>query len=261
MTRTTRTATTRSSAAAPGPRRSALLTHLGLLVFLLLTTFTGPVVHRAHAAPFTWPTVGDVAPPPECTAASDSALSSVLDASSRDTWPHLRKAAVQYGLCTPARLAVYLATISHETAGLTVLYQPKTGGRGAIMMVPANWHYAFVGLGDSTLAARLDGDLERTDQVAADAMIDPTVMFRVAAWWFRGGAATVGMKAKSDADACNDLAVIADALPTDLDSNQGKAHSVLATINECVAGTGDADPGFAQRVELTNKAMRAIQGK
>ncbi|KNE71388.1 hypothetical protein AMAG_15627 [Allomyces macrogynus ATCC 38327] len=136
--------------------------------------------------------------------------------------------------------------MSHETAGLTV---------------PANWHYAFVGLGDSNLAAKLDGDLERTDQVAADVMSDPAVMFRVAAWWFRGGAATVGMKAKSDADACSDLAAVADALPADFDANEGKAHSVLATINECVAGTGDADPGFAQRVALTKKAMRAIQGK
>ncbi|KNE72179.1 hypothetical protein AMAG_16666 [Allomyces macrogynus ATCC 38327] len=256
-------ATRITTAAAAGPRRPASLAthHHLLLIFVLLTTLTGLGIPRAHAAPFTWPTVGDVAPPPECTIATDAALSSVLDASSRDTWPHLRKAAVQYGLCTPARLAVYLATMSHETAGLTVLYQPKTGGRGAIMMVPANWHYAFVGLGDSSLASRLDGDLERTDQVAADAMMDPTVTFRVAAWWFRGGAATVGMKAKSDSDACNDLAVVADALPADFDANEGKAHSVLATINECVAGNGDADPGFAQRVALTNKAMRAIQGK
>ncbi|KNE71386.1 hypothetical protein AMAG_15623 [Allomyces macrogynus ATCC 38327] len=145
--------------------------------------------------------------------------------------------------------------MSHETAGLTVMYQPKTGGRGAIMMIPANWHFAFTSLRDPSILARLGGDPNRTDQVAQDLMMDPNVTFRVAAWWFRGGAAIAGMKAPSNATACNDLAAVADGMGMNAD------RKVLATINECVAGNGDKDPGFDQRVALTGKVLRAVQAE
>ncbi|KNE72177.1 hypothetical protein AMAG_16664 [Allomyces macrogynus ATCC 38327] len=243
------------TAASTTPSARPFLALLAAVLAVLLTS----TVATAATTPSPTSTPAPIPAPNSsnatCSLATDAVLASVLaDPASRSYWPSIRTAAAQYSLCTPARLAVYLATMSHETAGLTVLYQPKTGGRGAIMMIPANWHFAFTSLHDPAVLARLNNDANRTDSVAADLMMDPGVMFRVAAWWFRGGAATAGMKSASNATACNDLGAVADGM-----GGKEVDRKLLATINECVAGNGDQDPGFEQRVALTGKVLRAVQ--
>ncbi|KAJ3353345.1 hypothetical protein GGF32_003104 [Allomyces javanicus] len=228
---------------------------LALLATLLAILLTSSAVSAA-SIPTSTPAPAPSSSNATCSLATDAVLGTVLaDPASRAYWPSIRSAAGQYSLCTPARLAVYLATMSHETAGLTVMYQPKTGGRGAIMMIPANWHFAFTSLHDPSLLARLNNDANRVDQVAQDLMMDASVTFRVAAWWFRGGAATAGMKSASNATACTDLGAVADAM-----GGREVDRKVLATINECVAGNGDRDPGFDQRVALAGKVLRAVEG-
>ncbi|KAJ3369179.1 hypothetical protein GGF31_005460 [Allomyces arbusculus] len=246
--------------AAPTTMTPSTRPFLALLAAVLTVLLASSAAAAATTPSPTSTTPSAPAPTPAlssnatCSLATDTVLASVFaDPGSRTYWPYIRTAAAQYSLCTPSRLAVYLATMSHETAGLTVLYQPKTGGRGAIMMIPPNWHFAFTSLRDPSILARLGNDPNRTDSVAQDLMMDPNVTFRVAAWWFRGGAATAGMKSASNATACTDLGVVADAM-----GRKDVDRKVLATINECVAGNGDRDPGFDQRVALTGKVLRAI---
>ncbi|KAJ3366105.1 hypothetical protein GGF31_008172 [Allomyces arbusculus] len=172
-----------------------------------------------------------------------SAFTSVFDAN-EDHFPLIAGAAGEYGLCTPARFAVFIGQIAHETARLTVFQQPADGGAGAIHMIPANWPYAFAGL---------NLPFSATDSAANLAtMLDPKVMYRMAAWWFVDGAATIMGRR------CAGMATWADQLDPNADLTTGANRAVLDQSNSCLFGLG-FDNGANQRYNYIQTALRAIQ--
>ncbi|KNE68109.1 hypothetical protein AMAG_13280 [Allomyces macrogynus ATCC 38327] len=172
-----------------------------------------------------------------------SAFTSVFDAN-EDHFPMIAGAAGEQGMCTDARLATLLGHIAHETARLTVFQQPADGGAGAIHMIPANWPYAFAGL-------KLP--FSATDHAANLAMmLDPKIMYRMAAWWFAKGAAEIMGRR------CTGMATWADQLDPAADLTTGANRAVLDQTNSCLFGLG-FDAGANQRYNYIQTALRAIQ--
>ncbi|KNE55210.1 hypothetical protein AMAG_01124 [Allomyces macrogynus ATCC 38327] len=173
----------------------------------------------------------------------NSAFTSVFESTNAGYFPYLSAAAAEFGLCTDARMAVFLGTISHETARLTIFQQPADGGAGAIHMIPSNWPQAFSDLG---LAK---GSHEQMLAI----MLDPKTMFRVAGWWFTKGAGTImGTR-------CNNFGALADGLAAG-DFTSGNNFNILNTMNTCVFG-GGYDAGLPQRLSLIAKAYAGYQGR
>ncbi|KAJ3365411.1 hypothetical protein GGF32_009269 [Allomyces javanicus] len=171
----------------------------------------------------------------------NSAFTSVFETTNSGYFPYLSAAAAEFGLCTDARMAAFLGTISHETARLTIFQQPADGGAGAIHMIPSNWPQAFSDLG---LAK---GSHEQMLAI----MLDPKTMFRVAGWWFTKGAGKImGTR-------CNNFGALADGLVAG-DFTSGNNFNILNTMNTCVFG-GGYDMGLPQRLSLIAKAYAGIK--
>ncbi|KAJ3352787.1 hypothetical protein GGF32_003564 [Allomyces javanicus] len=172
-----------------------------------------------------------------------SAFTSVFDAN-EDHFSLIAGAAGEFGQCTDARFAVLIGQIAHETARLTVFQQPADGGAGAIHMIPANWPYAFAGLNLPFSATDLAANLA--------IMLDPKIMYRMAAWWFaRGAAEIMGRR-------CTGMATWADQLDPAADLTTGANRAVLDQSNSCLFGLG-FDAGANQRYNYIQTALRAIQ--
>ncbi|KAI9179950.1 hypothetical protein H9P43_005297 [Blastocladiella emersonii ATCC 22665] len=233
---------------------SATAAAIAALAALLVTL---ALADGTVAASSPTPTTSIAAPTPQCTL-DTAAYLSVLKPVHRDHFPYISQAAALYDMCSPKRLGLFLGNVAHESAELTIFEQPLTGGRGAIQMIPKNWALAFKDLNDPAVTARLQGNLGRTDAPAQEVMLDAKVMYRIAAWWFKGGAAQLM------APSCATLYSYADRLDVGPGSAQrGDAPTpenaaVLGQATACISGNA-ADPANVQRNAYVLRAIRALQ--
>ncbi|KNE54315.1 hypothetical protein AMAG_00296 [Allomyces macrogynus ATCC 38327] len=176
-------------------------------------------------------------------AVATSVYTSIYASTNAAQYPLIGAAAAEFGMCTNAWFAVFAATISHETARLTIFQQPADGGAGAIHAIPANWPYIFSGLGLV---------YTQSEEANRRVMLDPNVMYRAAAWWFDQGAAIIfGSR-------CAGMKTWADQFDTSQPLNVGNNRNINNNINSCIFG-GGTDPGANQRFELVNTAFQALR--
>jgi hypothetical protein len=110
----------------------------------------------------------------------------------------------RYDLNTPARLIGFLSQVRHETASMTVFYQPVDNGGGFMHMVPSNWKAACLAVPEIAAAfgakysgcgtcSCIDGfAASPNSQATADAskaiFSQPKVAALSGGWWFDQGA-------------------------------------------------------------------------
>ena len=119
------------------------------------------------------------------------------------------------GMLTPLRVANFLAQVRHETAGLSILYQPLDNGAGALHMLPFNFRYAcedvpglrqaFADAFPACAASRSTPCGCGSDVEAGRIVQRQEFAFRTATWWYTMGAA------KLMGRPCGDLRPDADA--------------------------------------------------
>jgi len=172
----------------------------------------------------------------------------------------------RYDMTCPQRIASFLSQVRHETAGLTVFFQPIDSGAGTLHMIPGNWGFACAAIPELKSAFANAGCGSNCDCIpglAADPLgattqnyarsifSDPLVAFLTGCWWFKEGAATpaiFGFKG------CGDLRYNCDeglgaAGPSDCH------HTGIYQVTCCVFWTIGGSSGLTQRIAYYNTAL------
>jgi len=172
----------------------------------------------------------------------------------------LNVALQRYSMNCLQRIAVFLAQVRHETAGLTVFHQPADNGAGSLHMTPSNWLYLCQGVPEikqafsskfpncgncectTTMASnQFSAD---TTKAAVEIFADPNIAFLSGTWWFATGA---GLQATLGWKGCGDLR---------LDSDVGLGgpgpsdchHTGYYQVTCCVFWTIGSSSGMTQRI-------------
>jgi hypothetical protein len=188
----------------------------------------------------------------------------------------LNRALAEYGLNCPQRIAVFLAQVRHETAGLTIFHQPIDNGGGTLHMTPSNWlpackaiskvAQAFdswgsangISCGSCSCISGLAADPlgSRTGSAAKAVFADPDVAFLTGAWWFKSGAADPSIFGWKG---CGDLRNDADVGLGSPGSSDCR-HTGYYQVTCCIFWTIGGSAGMQQRIDFYNVALNVAKG-
>lgn len=182
----------------------------------------------------------------------------------------LNSALSRYAMDCPNRITAFLAQVRHETASLTIFFQPRDNGAGSLHMIPQNWGHVCRRVPEirNMFAQRFSncGNCECTAQMVSDPMgamatraakeifADPVAALFSGAWWFAEGAKIpeiFGWKG------CGDLRLDADrglGAPGGSDCRHSGYHQITC----CVFWTIGGEAGLGQRIVYYNLARSVI---
>jgi len=180
----------------------------------------------------------------------------------------LNAALKRYSMDCLQRIAVFLAQVRHETAGLTIFHQPADNGAGSLHMTPSNWLALCQGVPDikqafaskfpncgncectSTMAAnQFSAD---TTRAATEIFAAPNIAFLSGTWWFAQGSSlqsTLGWKGCGDLRRDSDVGLGA---PGGSDCR----HTGYYQVTCCVFWTIGSSAGMSQRITYYDVAER-----
>jgi hypothetical protein len=170
--------------------------------------------------------------------------------------PHIQTCLDAYQMNTPLRIAAFLAQVRHETAGLTVFYQPADNGAGAIHMIPGNFRMACKSLptlkqafANAFLNCPLPNPCDCGDDVTAGRIVARNeTTFLTGGWWMVEGAREI-----MGWTYCGDLRLNADQGL----GEPGIPGTGYYEMSRCIFGNG-VDPGMQQRLSYYKLAMQAL---
>jgi len=184
----------------------------------------------------------------------------------------LNTALTRYSMNCPDRIAVFLAQVRHETAGLTVFHQPIDNGGGSLHMTPSNWGYACNAIPEVAAAfQKVDpscGSCSCLDRLAANPLSaettnfatnvfsDPLVAFLSGCWWFASGASNPSIFGWKG---CGDLRIDADAGLGAAGSSDCH-HTGYYQVTCCIFWTISGSAGLDQRIRYLNVANSVASG-
>jgi len=182
----------------------------------------------------------------------------------------LNSALSRYAMDCPNRITAFLAQVRHETASLTIFFQPRDNGAGSLHMIPQNWAHVCRGVPEirTMFAQRFAncGNCECTAQMVSNPMgamatraakeifAEPFAALLSGAWWFAEGAKTpeiFGWKG------CGDLRLDADrglGAPGGSDCRHSGYHQITC----CVFWTLGGEAGLGQRIAYYDLARSVI---
>ncbi|KAI9142793.1 hypothetical protein BKA69DRAFT_1123842 [Paraphysoderma sedebokerense] len=163
-------------------------------------------------------------------------------------YSHLLRALTKAKWCTAEKMAAFLGTVKHETASMSIFFQPIDNGAGILHMIPPNWRFAFNGISDLRRALGSSNqnliNSPTFDQPRFRIMTDPRYMFTVGTWWFKRGAGEIlnrgCMTVESDMQ------------------NWVKSEQSMTMLKNCVFGFA-ADPGDWQRRGFIREAYNLLK--
>ncbi|ORZ40489.1 hypothetical protein BCR44DRAFT_1457804 [Catenaria anguillulae PL171] len=221
----------------------------GLLSLTSSSTHAAPVGPLLTLPPFQSGTCG----PPAAYEATMLAVFDIKPATRQQHYQLVYDAAAEFNLCGQRRFAAFVAQIAYETDKLTDFEDLKwfQQSAGALVLQSKYWKpiLEWLAASNPSIARELRNDFGRTDKVAKDIMMRPTVMYRVAGWWFTTGAAR-----HIDAD-CRLMTQYADRLRGDFGWQDAE---MLDAISFCVHATTILPPGNGARRDYAEDAFKAF---
>lgn len=167
--------------------------------------------------------------------------------------------------CVGPRLSSFLATIRHETAGLTLMTQKSDGGSGSIHLIPAHFQDAIQAIPalssaytqqfgaqvplSALNAYTISNPLDSLVQNVGLLINQPQFTFMVGGWWF-----IVGSRIELG---CEDLRVDSDlglGIPASFQAPNSTAQTSTGfyRVSECIFGRSSVDAGLSQRIDYYN---------